>query len=134
MVGLEYLLEPDGQNVFSLTAVVRAHPGVIYFGRGALTAGDLDLDGQTELIVGTTTEPELGYQGMLVVRPPDGWTDTDTSTALAGFSGGEFSIAGWAREFGDVNGDGLPDLVSAASDGGFPDSLGALSILFGRVR
>ncbi len=92
-------------------------------GGAVASAGDVDVDGFDEILIGTTWRDQWQGEAYLIRGDETGWTlDTDLATADASFVGEDaYDYAGFILSSGDVNGDGYSDLlISAAydSDGG----------------
>lgn len=91
-----------GATTLLLAACDLGEPAVRYDAVGRPTAGDIDADGDTDLVVGQTILQNAG----------DGtFTSTGTVTEYAGFQ---------PSRLVDVNGDGAADLVTGAADGTLP--------------
>lgn len=105
------------------------------FGIGAVTAGDLDGDGEPDLLAGAWLSDEGAAAGGKVVAV-SGATGRDLATWTSTFAHARFgsSVTG----IGDVNGDGVPDVaVGAPSRSRVPDRPGRVFVLSGaaaRVR
>ncbi len=86
-----------------------------WFGAG-LAAGDLDGDGDDDLLVGAPTSDWGGEDagGVWLFEAPVN-TLSLPAAILAGHSAGD--QAGWALAAGDVDGDGMGDLLVGAPDG-----------------
>lgn len=83
----------------------------------SLTAGDLNGDGKQDLVVGApfnTNDPAL-YQGgaVYVYLSTDGTQDFTNRTVL--YASSTYKGLGWAAAAGDVNGDGIGDLLIGAA-------------------
>ena len=134
-----------GSTAIDLSAVAAGTGGFVINGHCAgentgwsvSTAGDVNGDGLADLVVGNANNFELTY----VVFGKTGTTAIDLSAVAAGTGGfvinghcaGERS--GWSvSSAGDVNGDGLADLVVGASIGGLSagSNAGRSYVVFGK--
>ena len=107
------------------------------------TAGDVNGDGLDDVIVGAWSDDSNGNYsdaGFVVFGKSDG-TTVDLSTVDLGTGGfaingtTDFNLAGWSvSDAGDVNGDGLDDLIVGAFGSG-PNSIGsgASFVVFGKT-
>ncbi len=102
-------------------------------GQALASAGDLDGDGCDDILIGATGGADEEGTVYVVLAPQSGTLSIDDawSAKLVGESSGDLagrSVAGG----GDVNGDGIPDiLVGAAADGDNGDGAGSAYVVFG---
>lgn len=101
--GEAVILPGNGDGTFG--AAESVYSGATGFGAGALSVRDLNDDGVPDLAIGrgATTESVA----LVLSDGQGGFTTTDVSTPARDAE---------SLTFGDVNGDGLPDLVSADTD------------------
>jgi uncharacterized delta-60 repeat protein len=118
LVGQGTIKVINGKDLSTLVAPFSPFPG--YTGTLSVATGDISQDGAADIVVAA------GTGGGPVVAVYDGAKlsggDTPTSALIVEFLGiDEPDFRGGARvAVGDVNGDGVPDLVVAAGDGGGP--------------
>ncbi|MEM7471863.1 MAG: VCBS domain-containing protein [Pseudomonadota bacterium] len=114
-----------------------------YSGRSVSNAGDVNGDGLDDIIIGApSADPNGAYSGQsyVVFGKADGGP-VELSDVLAGTGG--FAIngaatsdgSGYVGAGGDINGDGLDDLVVASknSDFGASSNVGFASVIFGKA-
>lgn len=87
------------------------------FGKSLATVGDVNGDGYTDLLVGAPFNDSAGARagGAYLFFGPvtaEGLNASDADLVLLGESAGDW--AGWSVAAGDVNGDGLSDLIVGA--------------------
>jgi Ca2+-binding RTX toxin-like protein len=130
----------DGSNGF----VVRGAKTHAFLGFAVSTAGDFNGDGVDDLLVGSVGVSNAGSAYLIYGRDPDrhgsfapvlevanldGWDGFRIDGAMTGDLFGRVVSGG-----GDINGDGLDDLVISApnADAGAIDRAGATYIVYGR--
>jgi hypothetical protein len=110
-------------------------------GTSVSAAGDVDGNGLDDLIIGAIVNDSGGYAGAAyVVFGKSGTDQVDLAAVAAGEGGfkiqGEtaFDLAGWSvSAAGDVNGDGVDDLIVGATDNDSGGGLaGAAYVVFGK--
>lgn len=74
------------------------------------SAGDVDADGYGDLIIGNSNY-SIGRNSLYLSRGGSGWPSATPDLALRG-AGGIGRAGTWAAGFGDLNGDGLSDVVT----------------------
>jgi hypothetical protein len=94
---------------------------------GTLTAGDLDDDGTTDVLLGAPRSGRLSSQGVafLQLGPTAGWVDVDTLHTFHARTDLESMGAGGAF-VPDWSGDGVPELALGASSTRVPGPSGAV--------
>ena len=135
----------DGTNGFSIQGIGRQD----YFGASVSSAGDVNGDGIDDLIIGSTEyngtydSPSAVTGRSYVVFGSDTGFDANLDlTTLDGSNG--FVLAGVSHRdrfgysvssAGDVNGDGIDDLIVGAidADGPGPEDAGESYVIFGRA-
>ncbi|MEO0422570.1 MAG: hypothetical protein AAF184_09565 [Pseudomonadota bacterium] len=129
----------DGSQGIVFQGAVRTSTGTV-----VARAGDVDGDGVGDFLVGAQDSPSGNFDGpaMLVFGRPGGFpaqiefgqvgdsTEQVVFEADLFFDGANADAAGPA---GDVNGDGIDDLVFGAYTGGLFDFLGRAHLVFGRA-
>ena len=103
-----------------------------YFGARIHTLPDIDQDGDDELVVAGPHEDAGGLTDAGVVRVYTDILGGDSTVADADFAVNGTSVSeglGWVSDAGDINGDGLGDLVIGTPDGG--DDSGVVLVWFG---
>lgn len=104
-----------------------------YFG-WSLAVGDLDDDGQDDLIVGSPLDEANGYlsgSAFLFLGPLSGGVDYGSYLDDATWTGDYEARAGSADTVGDLNGDGVDDWVTGAPRDS--SNAGVVYVLFGPV-
>ncbi|MFT5584317.1 MAG: hypothetical protein ACI9VR_001902, partial [Cognaticolwellia sp.] len=102
-----------------------------YFG-WSLAVGDLDNDGQDDLLVGSPTDEANGYLSgstFLFLGPLSGGADYGSSLDDATWTGDYEDRAGTADAVGDLNGDGVDDWITGAPRDSSSD--GVVYVVFG---
>jgi hypothetical protein len=103
----------DTTDLAAADAILEGEFTADEFGYG-LASGDLDGDGNDDLLVGAPSHDHQTGVAYLVPDPPSG-TSEITDLAVATFEGDMWaSYAGQAMAVGDMNGDGGNDLVLGA--------------------
>jgi hypothetical protein len=103
----------DTTDLAAADAILEGEFTADEFGYG-LASGDLDGDGNDDLLVGAPSHDHQTGVAYLVPDPPSG-TSKVTDVAVATFEGDMWaSYAGQAMAVGDMNGDGGNDLVLGA--------------------
>jgi cysteine-rich repeat protein len=106
----------------------------------SMAAGDVNGDGKADLILGDqlhNPDPNRANAGaVFVVFGTDSYLDVDLSTApadLTVFGGQEGNHLGRSVAAGDMNGDGIADIIAGASqnDPSGRDDAGSVYVLFG---
>ena len=128
----------DGTNGFRLDGAAAFDRS----GSSVASAGDVNGDGIADLIVGAPSDPGTAGSSYVVFGRTSGWTPTLALPSLDGTNGFRIDGAAAFERFassvasaGDVNGDGLADLIVGAFDatpGGLVSS-GASYVVFGRT-
>jgi len=135
--GLEDL---DGTNGF----VLNGESAYDRAGRSVSSAGDINGDGIDDLIIGATrgsSNFSLGGAGYVVFGSRDAWMESINLAALDGTNG--FKLEGEATDdetgrsvsaAGDINGDGVDDLIIGAPQGYWNGNFfaGRTYVVFGR--
>jgi hypothetical protein len=99
---------PPGVTLISAQSGVLPSKAVALFAESVLSC-DVNLDGRPDLLVSGASGDELWMN----VPVPGGFQLVPDANALAGLP-----ALGLARVFGDINSDGLPDLISGPSSNG----------------
>ncbi|MGV3551752.1 hypothetical protein [Rhizobium sp.] len=105
-------------------------------GTSVSSAGDINGDGFDDMIVGTRRTSAAGEAYVIFGAGTSGWQSVNVGTLAAsqGFiirGGDEYGMTGFAvSSAGDVNGDGLDDLIVGAP-GGTGDYKGKAYVIFG---
>ena len=103
VAGTTYTLSSDA------TATVEMTMGE---GFSSVVVGDLDLDGQADLVVGAPTKSSGDGAGYLFLGPVEG--DLETRSADGQFDGSSSEYAGFALASCDVDADGAAELYLSA--------------------
>ena len=104
-----------------------------YFG-WSLAVGDLDDDGQDDLLVGSPTDEANGYLSgttFLFLGPLSGGANYGSSLADATWTGDYEDRSGFFDTVGDLNGDGVDDWVTGAPRDSSSD--GVVYVVFGPI-
>ncbi len=141
--GFASALDPgtlDGTNGFRLDGAAAAD----YSGGSVASAGDVNGDGFADLIVGAFYNDSGGSQAgasYVLFGKASGWGSALELSSLDGTNG--FVLAGVAGDFsgysvasaGDLNGDGLADMIVGAwgADAGGDTNAGSSYVVFGKV-
>lgn len=112
-------------------ATLTGEPGDVYAGRIVSAAGDLDGDGVGDLVIGCLgSMGPPGSGGFYVVHgPPVDMDLTGADGRYAGESSANYASLWLAT--GDLDGDGLADVVAAAMDDTLADTAGAACVVNG---
>lgn len=131
----------DGVNGITLLG-----PGLDKFaGRDVANAGDVNGDGITDLIIGTgdrrqPSDKQTDQDFYVVFGSRDGFPARQNLTDLNGANGFRFRFTIRANEYsgglvagnGDLNGDGLSDIVISNDEGGVdPQAAGTIYVVYG---
>lgn len=99
--------------------------GLEFFGEGACPVGDIDGDGYDDVAIGGRDAHGLGH--VLIYRGGPRGLDAEPSWEIDGESGGD-RFGWWLAPAGDLDGDGLADLVISADSHG----AGRVYVVYGR--
>ena len=128
------LSELNGSNGFVLNGIDEYD----FSGRSVSGAGDINGDGIDDLIIGASSADPTGETYVVFGSSEDfdvslNLSDLDGKNGfvLNGIDGGDlgYSVSG----AGDINGDGIDDLIIGAPRGGSPSNSGETYLVFGKI-
>jgi alpha-tubulin suppressor-like RCC1 family protein len=105
-----YIFENNGQASFSLSHTLPYAGG----GPGTVASADFDLDGRPDLAIAATTSAG----GTLILFQTSPGAFTSYPIGMRSSESVAMGIRASAMAVGDINGDGLPDLVAGGGEGG----------------
>lgn len=136
-LGRAYVYLGSASGLSSTASVTFTNPSDIQYNlfANAITIGDVDANGFSDVLIGAPQHDRgAPAEGSVFVflRTLDGFEDAMTVDSPANQPGAQFGDALSTR--GDVNGDGVPDLVVGASLQDSPvEDAGALYVMFANV-
>ncbi len=104
-----FLGRPDGLEAIQVWSAASGHLDA-HFGWSVACAGDVNVDGHSDVLIGAPGQPISGGNGSASIYygAPDGISATPPWVASNNLPGSDF---GWAVAGGDVDGDGSSDVI-----------------------